>query len=46
MKEDRSIPLILGKPFLAISSILIDVPEDKLIMRVGNEQVKFNSATR
>ncbi|GAV83548.1 LOW QUALITY PROTEIN: hypothetical protein CFOL_v3_26994 [Cephalotus follicularis] len=42
MEEDSEIPLILGQPFLTKGRILIDVQEDKLILRVQDEKVVFN----
>ena len=42
MEEDYDVPLILGKPFLAIGGALIDVQHEKLILRVQDEQVIFN----
>src|SRR2546430_971125 len=42
MEEDKSIPLILGRPFLATAQTLIDVAGGKLILRVGDEKVEFN----
>lgn len=42
MEEDKDIPLILGKPFLAIGRALIDVQNGQLILRLGEEQVSFN----
>ncbi|XP_031260846.1 uncharacterized protein LOC116119031 [Pistacia vera] len=42
MEEDRNIPLILGRHFLATSRTLIDVHQGKLILRVEDEQVEFN----
>ncbi|KAL5572849.1 hypothetical protein UlMin_022446 [Ulmus minor] len=42
MEEDREVPLILGRPFLATGRILIDVHQGKLILRVQDEQVTFN----
>ncbi|XP_076903041.1 uncharacterized protein LOC143557992 [Bidens hawaiensis] len=39
MNEDDSIPLILGRPFLATAQALIDVRDGKLILRVGDENV-------
>lgn len=41
MEEDREVPLILGRPFLATSRTLIDVHQGKLILRVEDEQVEF-----
>ncbi|WJZ98601.1 hypothetical protein VitviT2T_017113 [Vitis vinifera] len=42
MEEDRDVPLILGRPFLATGRTLIDVHQGKLILRVQDEQVTFN----
>ena len=42
MEEDRDIPLILGRPFLATGRTLIDVQKGELTMRVQNEEVTFN----
>ena len=42
MEEDREVPLILGRPFLATGKALIDVHEGKLTLRVGQEDVIFN----
>ncbi|KAL5572381.1 hypothetical protein UlMin_021978 [Ulmus minor] len=41
MEEDREVPLILGRPFLATGRTLIDVHQGKLILRVQDEQVTF-----
>ncbi|KAL5564233.1 hypothetical protein UlMin_027397 [Ulmus minor] len=42
MEEDREVPLILGRPFLATGRTLIDVHQGKLILRFQDEQVTFN----
>ncbi|KAL5579998.1 hypothetical protein UlMin_012440 [Ulmus minor] len=42
MEEDREVPLILGRPFLATGRTPIDVHQGKLILRVQDEQVTFN----
>ena len=42
MEEDTEIPLVLGRPFLAIGVALIDVQKGELTLRVGNEAVHFN----
>ncbi|XP_076927937.1 uncharacterized protein LOC143591681 [Bidens hawaiensis] len=42
MNEDDSIPLILGRPFLATAQALTDVREGKLIRRVGDDNVTFD----
>ena len=42
MKEDREIPINLGQPFLATGRALIDVHSGNLMLRVNDEEVKFN----
>ncbi|KAL0416474.1 UNVERIFIED_CONTAM: hypothetical protein Slati_3479300 [Sesamum latifolium] len=42
MEEDKYIPLILGRPFLATSRALIDVQKGQLTLRVNEEHVVFN----
>ena len=42
MVEDEDIPLILGRPFLAIGRAPIDVEMGQLKLRFHNEQVVFN----
>ncbi|KAJ9536445.1 hypothetical protein OSB04_un000380 [Centaurea solstitialis] len=42
MDEDKEIPLILGRPFLATEGALIDVQGGKLTLRVGDESAEFN----
>ena len=42
MEEDTQIPLLLGRPFLAIGVALIDVQKGELTLRVGNEAMHFN----
>ena len=42
MEEDNQVPLLLGRPFLAIGASLIDMQKGELTMRVGNEAVHFN----
>ncbi|KAK0587329.1 hypothetical protein LWI29_021066 [Acer saccharum] len=42
MEEDVEIPLLLGRPFLKTVGALIDVKEDKMTLRVGDEHVVFN----
>ena len=42
MEEDTQVPLLLGRPFLAIGAALIDVQKGELALRVGNEAVHFN----
>ncbi|XP_076896197.1 uncharacterized protein LOC143549082 [Bidens hawaiensis] len=38
MDEDKNVPLILGRPFLAIARALIDVCTGRLTLRVGDEE--------
>ncbi|CAL1352873.1 unnamed protein product [Linum trigynum] len=42
MEDDRGVPLILGRPFLATDDALIDVGRGKLTFRVGKEEEIFN----
>ncbi|KAL8533845.1 hypothetical protein ACS0TY_010027 [Phlomoides rotata] len=42
MVEDRSIPLILGIPFLATGGAMIDVRNGELILNVEDDHVLFN----
>ncbi|XP_021731348.1 uncharacterized protein LOC110698258 [Chenopodium quinoa] len=42
MKEDHKIPLIFGRPFLATSQSLIDVPQGQVTIRAQDKQVVFN----
>ncbi|KAL8470216.1 hypothetical protein ACS0TY_032902 [Phlomoides rotata] len=42
MKEDESVPLILGKPFLATGGAVIDVKKGELVLNVEDAHVLFN----
>ena len=42
IEQDKQVPLLLGKPFLATREALIDVKNGELTLRVGNEVVQFN----
>ncbi|XP_017979896.1 PREDICTED: uncharacterized protein LOC108662816 [Theobroma cacao] len=42
MEEDLEILLILGRPFLATASAIIDVREGKITFKVREEEVEFN----
>ena len=42
IEEDKHIPILLGKPFLAIGAALIDVKKGKLTLRVGTKEGHFN----
>ncbi|KAL8100532.1 hypothetical protein AgCh_032694 [Apium graveolens] len=41
-EEDKKIPIILGRPFLATCRTLIDVQKGKLTMRVQDQDMTFN----
>ncbi|KAA3465698.1 reverse transcriptase [Gossypium australe] len=43
MNEDNSIPLILGRPFLATARFKIDVGTGELILRVGDESISLQA---
>nr|GEX21901.1 hypothetical protein [Tanacetum cinerariifolium] len=36
-EADPRVPLILGRPFLRIAKVLVDLYEEKLTLRIGNE---------
>ena len=42
IEEDKQVPLLLGRPFLATGAALIDVKERELTLRVGDEAMHFN----
>ena len=42
MEEDKEIPIILGRPFLATDKAMIDVQRGELKLRVHEDEVKFN----
>ena len=42
MEEDKVALIILERPFLATGQALIDVKNEELTLRVGDDQVKFN----
>ena len=42
MDEDKEIPLILGRPFLATGRTLIDVQQGRLFLRVREDKVTFD----
>ena len=42
MEEDKKIPIILGRPFLATGRAMIDVQRGELKLRVQEEEVKFS----
>ena len=42
IKEDVDKPLILGRPFMKITKVIIEVDKGKLKVCVENEEVSFN----
>ena len=42
MEEDKSVPLILGRPFLATAKAIINVCTGKLTLRVNDEAITFD----
>ena len=42
IEEDKKVPLLLGRPFLATGAPSIDVKKGELTLRVGDEEVHFN----
>ena len=42
MEEDKEIPIIFGRPFLATSRAMIGVQKEELKLRVQDDKVKFN----
>ena len=42
IEEDKQVPLLLGRPFLATGAALINVKKRELTLRVGDEVVHFN----
>ncbi|KAL2498230.1 Uncharacterized protein Adt_23780 [Abeliophyllum distichum] len=42
MEEDRDVPLLLGRPFLATGRALIDIQKDQLVLRLSEEHDTFD----
>ena len=42
MEEDKEIPIILGRPFLATNRAMIDVQKGELKLRVQDDEVRFS----
>ena len=42
MEQDKEIPIILGRPFLATGRTMIDVQRGELKLRVQEDEVKFH----
>ncbi|XP_070039549.1 uncharacterized protein [Nicotiana tomentosiformis] len=41
MEENKDVPLIIGRPFLAIGGAILNIYERRLMLRVGEETVTF-----
>ncbi|XP_019227921.1 PREDICTED: uncharacterized protein LOC109209166 [Nicotiana attenuata] len=41
MEENKEVPLILGRPFLATSRAIADIQESQLMLRMGEKRVVF-----
>ena len=42
MEEDKEIPIILGRPFLATDKAMIDAQKRELKLRMQDNEVRFN----
>ena len=42
MQEEKEVPIILGRPFLATGRAMIDVQKGELRLRVQEKEVTFN----
>ena len=42
MDEDNEVTLILGRPFVKTTRVVIDVDDEKLSVRVQDDEVQFN----
>ena len=42
IEEDKQVPLMLGRPFLATEAALIDVKKGELTLKVRDEAMHFN----
>ena len=41
MKEDKHVPIILGRPFLRTAGTIINMRDGTMTMYVGNDRVQF-----
>jgi hypothetical protein len=41
IKEDKEVPIILGRPFLRTAGAMIDVKNDTLTLNIGDNKVRF-----
>ena len=46
IKENKQVPLLLGRPFLATRASLIDVKKGELTLKVGDEVVHDSCHSR
>jgi len=42
IKEDSEVPLILGRPFMKTTKVIIDIDNGKLKVRVQDDEVNFD----
>ena len=42
MEKDKEIPIILGRPFLAVGRAMIDVQKGELKLRVQDDEFRFS----
>jgi len=42
IEEDTEVPLILGRPFMKMAKVIINVDDGKLKVKVQDDEVKFN----
>ena len=42
IEEEKKVPLLRGRPFLATIAALIDVKNGEFTLKVGDEEVHFN----
>ncbi|KAG9458328.1 hypothetical protein H6P81_002836 [Aristolochia fimbriata] len=42
MEVDKNLPIILGRPFLAIAGAIIDCKQGNLTLRLNNDTISFN----
>lgn len=42
IEEDIKVPLIVGRPFMKVAKIILDVDNDKLKVKVQGDEVNFD----
>ncbi|KAK8652057.1 hypothetical protein V6N13_061081 [Hibiscus sabdariffa] len=45
-EADENAPIILGRPFLSTSRVIIDFDKDEIVFKVDDDQVKIKSLTK